>query len=104
MRAARVTHQSSTVMGGSASVGGLSTDSIRGASSTIKAMGETSDGRMQALGAVNLAMSGKQAYDSAQALANGGQLSYGVSVNLSRNREPEHQRHHQLQRGRQRAG
>ncbi|CAN7554148.1 MULTISPECIES: hemagglutinin repeat-containing protein [unclassified Variovorax] len=30
-------------------------------------------------------MSGKQAYDSAQALASGGQLSYGVSVNLSRN-------------------
>ncbi len=80
-----LTHQSSTVMGGSASVGGLSTDSIKGASSTIKAMGETSDARMQALGAVNLAMSGKQAYDSAQALASGGSLGYKVSVNLSRN-------------------
>ncbi len=30
-------------------------------------------------------MSGKQAYDGAQAMAGGGNLSYGVSVNLSRN-------------------
>jgi len=77
---------SSSIMGGSASIGGLSTDMIKGGSSTIRAMGDTGDGRMQALGAVNLAMSGKQAYDTASALAGGGGgLTYGVSVNVSRN-------------------
>ena len=76
----------STVLGGSASVAGFSTDSLKGDVSTIKAMGDTSgDGRMQVLGAANLAMSGKQAYDAASAVASGGTLSYGVSVNLSRN-------------------
>ncbi|RST52324.1 hemagglutinin repeat-containing protein, partial [Variovorax sp. MHTC-1] len=80
-----IANSSSTVMGGSASVGGISTDSLKGASSTIKAMGETSDGRMQALGTVNLAMSGKQAYDTAQALASGGSFGYKVSVNVNRN-------------------
>ena len=40
---------------------------------------------MQVLGAANLSMSGKQAYDAASAVASGGTLSYGVSVNLSRN-------------------
>jgi filamentous hemagglutinin len=78
--------QSSTVLGGSASVAGISTDSLKGAASTVKAMGNTSDGRMQALGAINLAMSGQQAYDTAQALASGGSLGYKVSVNLSRNK------------------
>lgn len=76
---------SSTIVGGSASFAGISTDTLKGASSTIKAMGDTGDGRMQALGAVNLAMSGKQAYDAAQAIGGTGQLSYGVSVNVSRN-------------------
>jgi filamentous hemagglutinin len=76
---------SSTIVGGSASFAGVSTDTLKGASSTIKAMGNTGDGRMQALGAVNLAMSGKQAYDAAQAIGGTGQLSYGVSVNVSRN-------------------
>ncbi|MGJ7500266.1 hemagglutinin repeat-containing protein [Variovorax sp. ZT5P49] len=76
---------SSTIVGGSASFAGVSTDTLKGASSTIKAMGDTGDGRMQALGAVNLAMSGKQAYDAAQAIGGTGQLSYGVSVNVSRN-------------------
>ncbi|MDQ0590732.1 hemagglutinin repeat-containing protein [Variovorax paradoxus] len=76
---------SSTIVGGSASFMGVSTDTLKGASSTIKAMGDTGDGRMQALGAVNLAMSGKQAYDAAQAIGGTGQLSYGVSVNVSRN-------------------
>ncbi|MGJ7612142.1 MULTISPECIES: hemagglutinin repeat-containing protein [unclassified Variovorax] len=80
-----VDKNSSTIVGGSASIGGISTDTLRGASSTIKAMGNTGDSRMQALGIVNLAMSGKQAYDTASALASGGGLSYGVSVNVSRN-------------------
>ncbi|WGT61494.1 hemagglutinin repeat-containing protein [Variovorax paradoxus] len=77
---------SSSKLGGSASFMGISTDTLRGGSNTIKAMGDTGDGRMQALGAVNLAMSGKQAYDAASALAGGaGGLSYGVSVSVSRN-------------------
>ena len=76
---------SSTIVGGSASFMGVSTDTLKGASSTIKAMGETKDGRAQALGAINLAMSGKQVYDAASKLASGGGLSYGVSVNVSRN-------------------
>jgi filamentous hemagglutinin len=76
---------SSTIVGGSASFMGVSTDTLKGASSTIKAMGETKDGRTQALGAINLAMSGKQVYDTASTLAGGSGLSYGVSVNVSRN-------------------
>jgi hypothetical protein len=80
-----LTRSASSILGGSASIGGISTDMLRGTSSTIKAMGDTGDGRMQALGVANLAMSGKQAYDTASALASGGGLSYGVSVNVSRN-------------------
>ncbi|WP_435896832.1 hemagglutinin repeat-containing protein, partial [Variovorax paradoxus] len=81
-----VQRSSSSKLGGSASFMGISTDTLRGGSNTIKAMGDTGDGRMQALGAVNLAMSGKQAYDAASALAGGaGGLSYGVSVSASRN-------------------
>jgi filamentous hemagglutinin len=76
---------SSTIVGGSASFMGVSTDTLKGASSTIKAMGETTDGRAQALGAINLAMSGKEVYDTASNLASGGGLSYGVSVNIGRN-------------------
>jgi filamentous hemagglutinin len=79
--------RSSTIVGGSASVMGVGTDTLKGGSSTIRAMGDIGggDGRLQALGTINLAMSGKQAYDNVSALANGGQLSYGVSVNVSRN-------------------
>ena len=77
---------SSTIVGGSANFMGVGTDTLKGGSSTIKAMGDIGgDGRMQALGVINLAMSGKQAYDNVSALVNGGQLSYGVSVNVSRN-------------------
>jgi len=77
---------SSTVVGGSASFGGISTNMIQGAVNTVRAVGGTGgDGRMQALGAVNLAMEGKSAYDTAQAVASGGPMSYGVSVNVSRN-------------------
>ncbi len=84
-RSATVGRTSSTVLGGTASVGGISTDSIKGAASTVEAMGNTGDSRMQALGAVNLAMSGRQAYDTAAALANSTTPGYKVSVNLSRN-------------------
>jgi len=77
---------SSTIVGGSANFMGVGTDTFKGGSSTIKAMGDVGgDGRMQTLGVINLAMSGKQAYDNVSALASGGQLSYGVSVNVSRN-------------------
>ena len=75
---------SSTIVGGSANFMGVGTDTLKGGHSTIKAMGETGDGRMQALGAVNLALSGKQAYDAVQAIGGTGRLSYGVSVNVSR--------------------
>uniref|UniRef100_UPI001B801E12 hemagglutinin repeat-containing protein n=1 Tax=Xenophilus azovorans TaxID=151755 RepID=UPI001B801E12 len=80
-----VSRSGSTLVGGSAHVAGLGTDTIRNGQSTIQAMGQTGDGRMQALGAMNLAMSGKQAYDAAQAVGSGGPYSYGVSVNVSRN-------------------
>lgn len=91
---------SSSKLGGSASFMGVSTDSLRNAQSTVRAMGDTSgNGRMQALGALNLAMAGQQAYGAGSTLAgalsgsgpsltdlsNLGQLSYGVSVTASRN-------------------
>jgi len=75
----------STVLGGSASVGGISTDTLRGSSNTVKAMNDSGDPRMQALGVANLAMQGQQAYDTAAALASGG-VGYKVSVNVSRNK------------------
>jgi len=84
-QAVGVQRSASTQLGGSAHVGGLSTDSLRGMANTVQAMGQTGDSRMQALGALNLAMSGKEAMDTVQALGNGGSLSYGVSVSLSRN-------------------
>ncbi|SDZ43171.1 filamentous hemagglutinin [Variovorax sp. YR266] len=91
---------SSSKLGGSASFMGVSTDSLRNARSTVRAMEDTSgNGRMQALGALNLAMAGQQAYGAGSTLAgalsgsgpsltdlsNAGQLSYGVSVSASRN-------------------
>ncbi len=90
---------SSTILGGSASVGAfgasIGTNDLKGAISTVQAIGNTSDARMQALGAVNLAIAGKQAYDAGSnlAAAAGGATgaggaspySYGVSVSLSRN-------------------
>ncbi|QNK67635.1 hemagglutinin repeat-containing protein [Variovorax sp. PAMC26660] len=77
---------SSSILGGSANFAGVSTNNVQGAVNTVRAMGDTGgDGRMQALGALNLAMSGKQAYNAAQAIGGSGQLSYGVSVNVSRN-------------------
>ncbi|MGC3986774.1 MAG: hemagglutinin repeat-containing protein [Pseudorhodoferax sp.] len=76
---------SSTVLGGSASVAGISTDTLRNAGSTVNAMGNTSDGRMQALGAVNLALQGKQAYDAAVSIANGA-VGYKVSASISHNK------------------
>ncbi|GHC68312.1 hypothetical protein GCM10007320_00560 [Pseudorhodoferax aquiterrae] len=73
---------SSTVLGGSASVAGISTDTLRSAGSTLQAMSSTSDGRMQALGAVNLALQGKQAYDAAASIAKGA-VGYKVSASIS---------------------
>jgi len=81
-----VQRSSSSKLGGSASFMGISTDSLRNAQSTVRAMEDTKgNGRMQALGAINLAMSGKQAYDAVQAIGSGGPMSYGVSVTASRN-------------------
>ncbi|MEJ8859982.1 hemagglutinin repeat-containing protein [Variovorax robiniae] len=80
----RVGRSDSSILGGSAHFAGISTDTIQGAVSTVRQMGDTKDDRMQALGAANLAMGGKQVYDAAQSIASGN-LSYGVSVNLSRN-------------------
>lgn len=80
-------HSASTVLGGSASVGGISTNTLREAANTVKAMGDSGgDARMQALGAANLAMQGKQIYDTAAAVAAGGGVGYKVSVNVSRNK------------------
>jgi filamentous hemagglutinin len=76
---------SSSIMGGSANFAGVSTNNIQGAVNTVKAVGDTGgDGRMQALGAINLAMSGKAAYDAVQSIGSGN-MTYGVSVNVSRN-------------------
>ncbi|MCR8961061.1 hemagglutinin repeat-containing protein [Variovorax sp. S2] len=95
-----VQRSSSSKLGGSASFMGISTDSLRNAQSTVRAMEDTSgNGRMQALGAINLAMAGKQAYDAGNTLAGAlsgsgpslssmseaSTLSYGVSVTASRN-------------------
>ncbi|MEJ8827560.1 hemagglutinin repeat-containing protein, partial [Variovorax humicola] len=80
-----VTRGDSTKLGGSASFMGISTDMIGNGRSTLQAMDATQgDSRMQALGAANLAMSGKTAYDAVSALGSGN-LNYGVSVSLSRN-------------------
>jgi filamentous hemagglutinin len=102
-------HSSSTVVGGSLSVGGIqiNADSLKnlgGFGSTLEAMGNTSDPRMLALGAATLAMSGSQLVNSAtnlynsakqiagtagqaaagQIISNGAQaLGFKVSVNLS---------------------
>ena len=91
---------SSSKLGGSASFMGVSTDSLRNVKNTVRAMDDTSgNGRMQALGALNVAMAGKQAYDAGNTLAGAlsgsgpsltsmseaGTLSYGVSVTASRN-------------------
>jgi filamentous hemagglutinin len=73
---------SSTVLGGSASVAGISIDTLRNAGGTLEAMSNTSDGRMQALGAVNLALQGKQAYDAAMSVAKGA-VGYKVSASIS---------------------
>jgi filamentous hemagglutinin len=73
---------SSTVLGGSASVAGISIDTLRSAGGTLEAMSNTSDGRMQALGAVNLALQGKQAYDAAMSVAKGA-VGYKVSASIS---------------------
>ncbi|WP_245965577.1 hemagglutinin repeat-containing protein [Pseudorhodoferax soli] len=73
---------SSTVLGGSASVAGISIDTLRNAGGTLEAMSNTSDGRMQALGAVNLALQGKQAYDAAMSIAKGA-VGYKVSASIS---------------------
>ncbi|WP_256217037.1 hemagglutinin repeat-containing protein [Variovorax sp. OV084] len=91
---------SSSKLGGSASFMGVSTDSLRNIKSTVRAMDDTrGDGRMQVLGALNVAMAGQQAYGAGSTLAgalsgsgpsltdmsNMGTLSYGVSVTASRN-------------------
>ncbi|ATA57650.1 hypothetical protein CKY39_07975 [Variovorax boronicumulans] len=61
---------SSSKLGGSASFMGVSTDSLRNAQSTVRAMDDTrGNGRMQALGALNLAMAGQQAYGAGSTLA-----------------------------------
>lgn len=90
---------SSSKLGGGASFTGISTDSLRNARSTVRAMEDTrGNGRLQALGALNLAIAGQQAYGATSTLAgalsgsgpsltdlsNMGQLSYGVSVSASR--------------------
>lgn len=90
---------SSSQLGGSASVGAFgvsvsTTDLHRGGGGTlgqlrnsVSAMSETNSTRAQALGALNVAMTGKQVYDSVSNFAGGASspLTYGVSVSLSRN-------------------
>ena len=95
-----IQRSSATQLGGSASVGAfglsLSTNDLHGGGSgtlgqinnNLQALGQTSDTRAQALGGLNLAMQGKQAYDGVSQLASGASpgstLTYGVSVSLSR--------------------
>jgi filamentous hemagglutinin len=94
-----IQRSSSSKLGGSASFMGVSTDSLRSAGNTVRAVGDTGgDGRMQALGALNLAMAGKQAYEAGSTLAGAlsgsgpgltsmseaGTLNYGVSVTATR--------------------
>ncbi|MEJ8859980.1 hemagglutinin repeat-containing protein [Variovorax robiniae] len=81
----RVGRTDSSILGGSASVGGISTDTIQGAVSSVRSINDTQDDRMKALGVANLAMSGKQVYDAAQSIASGEGLGFKVSVNVSRN-------------------
>ncbi|WP_445286458.1 two-partner secretion domain-containing protein [Variovorax atrisoli] len=99
-QAVNMQRSSSSKLGGSASFMGVSTDSLRNIKSTVRAMDDTrGDGRMQAMGALNIAMAGQQAYGAGSTLAGAlsgtgpsltdlremGQLSYGVSVTASRN-------------------
>ncbi|MET3461739.1 filamentous hemagglutinin [Variovorax sp. 1133] len=90
---------SSSQLGGSASVGAFgvsvsTADLHRGGAGTlgqlrnsVSAMSETNSSRAQALGALNVAMTGKQVYDSVSNFSGGvsSPLTYGVSVSLSRN-------------------
>jgi filamentous hemagglutinin len=85
-----VTHSASTVLGGSASVAGISTDTLRGAKNTISSIGSTGDSRMKALAAVNLAIQGSQVATAAQSLASGEGMGFKVAVNLSRNTSESH--------------
>lgn len=81
-----VTRGSSTVLGGTASVGGISINTLRNARDTVNAIDDTDDSRMKALGAVSLAMSGAQAYDTASAIAGGGNVGFKVGASVSRNK------------------
>ncbi|KAB0546089.1 filamentous hemagglutinin N-terminal domain-containing protein [Pseudomonas argentinensis] len=70
-----------TAVGGTVSVPLI--DAVQGAKRMTDVAGDTKDGRLTALAAANTAMSGYQAYQSAQTLATGNFAGIKVSVNLS---------------------
>ncbi|WP_179538092.1 hemagglutinin repeat-containing protein [Pseudomonas sp. BIGb0408] len=70
-----------TALGGTVSVPLI--DAVQGAQRMINAAGDTKDGRLTALAAANTAMSGYEAYQSAQTLATGNFTGVKISVNLS---------------------
>ncbi len=72
---------SRTALGGSVSVPIV--DAIRNIQQMGSAAQDTGDTRLQALAAVNVAMSAKHAYDAAQAVGTDGLTGIKVSVNLS---------------------
>ncbi|PKM25676.1 MAG: hypothetical protein CVV09_09490 [Gammaproteobacteria bacterium HGW-Gammaproteobacteria-13] len=70
-----------TAVGGTVSVPLI--EAVQGAQRMINAAGDTKDTRLNALAAANTAMSGYQAYQSAQTLATGDFTGVKISVNLS---------------------
>lgn len=74
-----------TQLSGGAQVMGIGLDNLPIGCNTVRAMGETSDARIQALSVLNLALRGKQVYGNlgiAGDWLNGtpdGRLSYGMN-------------------------
>jgi filamentous hemagglutinin len=58
-------------------------DALQGAASTAQALGNTGDGRTQALGLAVAALQGKQVYDAAQSIANNPAAAAGIGINIS---------------------
>jgi filamentous hemagglutinin len=58
-------------------------DALQGVARTAQALGNTGDGRTQALGLAVAALQGKQVYDAAQSIANNPAAAAGIGINIS---------------------
>ncbi|KRC12003.1 hypothetical protein ASE11_00530 [Hydrogenophaga sp. Root209] len=58
-------------------------DAVQGLANTAEALGNTGDGRTQALGLAVAALQGKQVYDAAQSIASNPAAAAGIGINIS---------------------